>query len=161
VWTGPELVEWLGRERAEASLESLHPATRGFVEFGLRVTDEEYRAVRARAAEYARELDKVLGNDTVIASLTLTVEGWLAEGPLPGSDEIDPPSEAYNVSVQNLSGLPAITVPAGRLKNGVPFGLQFTGPRFHDGMLLDLAEVWERARPWPAGADGYEPFAVD
>jgi Asp-tRNA(Asn)/Glu-tRNA(Gln) amidotransferase A subunit family amidase len=161
VWTGPELVDWLGRERAEASLESLHPATRGFVEFGLRVTDEEYRAVRARAAEYARELDKVLGNDTVIASLTLTVEGWLAEGPLTGSDEIDPPSEAYNVSVQNLSGLPAISAPAGRLKNGVPFGLQFTGPRFHDGMLLDLAEAWERARPWPAAAGGYEPFSVD
>jgi Asp-tRNA(Asn)/Glu-tRNA(Gln) amidotransferase A subunit family amidase len=160
VWTGPELVEWLGRERAEASLESLHPATRGFVEFGLRVTDEEARAVRARAAEYARELDAALGRDTVIAGLTLTVDGWTAEGRLPGSDEVDPPSEAYNVAVQNLAGLPAIVVPAGRFENGVPFGLQFTGPRFHDGMLIDLAEAWERAHPWPKAAEGYEPFDV-
>ena len=160
VWTAPELVEWLGRDRAEASLESVHPATRGFVEFGLRVKEDEYRAVRARAAEYARELDEVLGDDTVIASLTLTVEGWLAEGPLPGSDEIDPPSDAFNVSVQNLAGLPAIVVPAGRFENGVPFGIQFTGPRLHDGMLIDLAEAWERARPWPRVADGYEPFEV-
>jgi Asp-tRNA(Asn)/Glu-tRNA(Gln) amidotransferase A subunit family amidase len=71
---------------------------------------------------------------------------------------VDPPSEAYNVSVQNLAGVPAIVVPAGRLENGVPFGLQFTGPRFHDGMLLELAEAWERARPWPKAAEGYEPY---
>ncbi|HEV8681529.1 MAG TPA: amidase [Actinomycetota bacterium] len=158
VWTGPELVEWLGRARAGRSLDAFHPATREFVEFGLRVTDEEYRTVRARAAEYAEELDAVLVDDTVIASLTLTVEGWTAEGPLPGSDHVDPPSEAYNVSVQNLAGVPAIVMPAGRLKNGVPFGLQFTGPRFHDGMLLELAEAWERSRPWPTAAEGYEPF---
>ncbi len=160
IWTGPELVEWLGRENAERSMESLHPATRGFVEFGLRVKEDEYRAVRARAAEYARELDAVLGTDTVIASLTLTVEGWTAEGPLPGSDHIDPPSDAYNVAVQNLAGLPAIVVPAGRFESGIPFGLQFTGPRFHDGMLIALAEAWEQARPWPTAADGYEPFGV-
>jgi Asp-tRNA(Asn)/Glu-tRNA(Gln) amidotransferase A subunit family amidase len=160
LWTGPELVQWLGRERAEASLESMHPATRGFVESGLRVKEEEYRDVRTRASEYARELDALLADDTVIASLTLTVEGWTPEGPLPGSRDVGPPSHAYNVSVQNLAGLPAIVVPAGRLKNGVPFGLQLTGPRFHDGMLLDLAEEWERARPWPRAAQAYEPFEV-
>lgn len=158
VWTGPELVRWLERQRAVASVELFHPATREFVEFGLRVKVEEYRAVRARATEYARELDAALGEDTVIASLTLTVDGWTAEGPLPGSDHLDPPSGAYNVSVQNLAGSPGIVVPAGRLSNGVPFGLQFTGPRFQDGMLLDLAEAWERARPWPRAAEGCEPF---
>jgi len=39
-----------------------------------------------------------------------------------------------------------------------PFGLQVTGPRFRDQLLLDLASAWEQAHPWPRSADGYEPF---
>ena len=62
------------------------------------------------------------------------------------------------MSIANLTGLPAITVPAGRTPNGIPFGLQLIGPRFGDGMLLDLADRWQRARPWPRAAEGYEPF---
>ncbi|MGH2677470.1 MAG: amidase family protein, partial [Actinomycetota bacterium] len=160
VWTAPELVDWLGRERAQASLELLYPSTRQFVEFGLRIPAEERLAVRRRAAGYTKELAEVLGEDTVIATPTLTVDGWLADGRRPGADDPGTPPEVYNTNVQNLTGLPAITVPAGRLGNGVPFGLQFTGAPRTDGMLLDLAEAWERARPWPRAADGYEPFEV-
>jgi Asp-tRNA(Asn)/Glu-tRNA(Gln) amidotransferase A subunit family amidase len=160
VWTAPELVEWLGRDRAEASLDLLYPSTRTFVEFGLRTSAEERRAVRERAPAYRRELDRVLGNDAVIATPTLTVVGWLADGRMPGASEPGTTAEVYNTDVQNLTGLPAITVPAGRTPNGVSFGLQFTGPAWSEGGLLALAEAWERARPWPRAADGYEPFEV-
>ena len=160
VWTAPELVDWLGRERAERSLDLLYPSTRHFVEFGLRIPSEERLAVRRRAAAYAKELTELLEQDTVIATPTLTVDGWLADGRMPGADEAGTPAEVYNTNVQNLAGLPAITVPAGRLSNGVPFGLQLTGGRGTDRKLLDLAEAWERARPWPRAADGYEPFDV-
>jgi Asp-tRNA(Asn)/Glu-tRNA(Gln) amidotransferase A subunit family amidase len=160
VWAAPELVAWLGRERAEGSLDRLFPTTRTFVKKGLRTSIEEYLGVRRRRVEYSQELEELLADDGVIASPTLTVEGWLAEGRMPGSDEPGPPSDVYNTNVQNLTGLPALTAPAGRLPNGVPFGLQFTGPRFRDSMLLDLAEAWETARPWRRAADGYEPFEV-
>jgi Asp-tRNA(Asn)/Glu-tRNA(Gln) amidotransferase A subunit family amidase len=160
VWTAPELVAWLGRERAEASLDLFYPTTRSFVEYGLRISDDEYRAVRQRAAQYTRELDQILDDDTAIATPTLTVEGWLADGRMPGADEPGPAAGVYNTDVQNLTGVPAISVPAGRFANGVPFGLQLTGPWFRDAMLLDLAEAWERARPWPRAAEGYEPFEV-
>jgi hypothetical protein len=33
-------------------------------------------------------------------------------------------------------------------------------PRYRDGMLLDLAEAWEKERPWPLVAPGYESFEV-
>jgi Asp-tRNA(Asn)/Glu-tRNA(Gln) amidotransferase A subunit family amidase len=160
LWTAPELVEWLGRDRAQGSLDLLFPSTRSFVELGLRTPRSEYEEVRRRATGYRRELDQALGRDTVIATPTLTVEGWLADGRMPGSDRPGTPPEVYNTNVQNLTGHPAITVPAGRMPNGVPFGLQLTGPRGSDGMLLDLAEAWERARPWPPAADGYRAFEV-
>ena len=53
---------------------------------------------------------------------------------------------------------PARLRAAGRLPNGLPFGLQVTGPRFRDHLLLDLAASWEQAHPWPRSAEGYEPF---
>jgi Asp-tRNA(Asn)/Glu-tRNA(Gln) amidotransferase A subunit family amidase len=159
-WTAPELVAWLGRERAEASLDLLAPTTRGFVEAGLRSTEDQYRDARRQASRYAKGLDAVLADGGIIASPTLAADGWLPDGRMPGSGEQRPPSEVFNTSVQNLTGHPAITVPAGRFANGVPFGLQLTGPTFGDGLLLDVAAAWERARPWPGAAEGYEPFVA-
>jgi Asp-tRNA(Asn)/Glu-tRNA(Gln) amidotransferase A subunit family amidase len=160
VWTAPELVEWLGRERAEESMPLLYPSTRRFIEFGFGVSTEDYRGVRERAPGYRRELEAVLQDDAVIVTPTLTEEGWLADGRMPGAEEPGTPAEVYNTNVQNLTGLPAVTVPAGRMPNGVPFGIQFTGPPRSDRRLLDLAEAWERARPWPTAAEGYEPFEL-
>jgi Asp-tRNA(Asn)/Glu-tRNA(Gln) amidotransferase A subunit family amidase len=157
---GPELVEWFGRETIERSLGSLHPSTRAFASEGLRSTLDEYLAARRRRFDYVRELDELLGRDVVIASPTLASEGWTAEGPMPGSTAPGPPPEVYNCAVQNITGHPAVTVPAGRFANGLPFGLQFTGPRFRDDLVLELAAAWERANPWPEVAPGYEGFSV-
>jgi len=160
VLTGPELVEWLGRNRVARSMDLFHPAARGFLEYGLRVTMDDYLAARRRRFEYVRELDELLRDDAVIVTPTLASVGWRAEGPVPGSDAPGPPPEVYNCAVQNITGHPAITVPAGRLVSGVPFGLQFTGPRFRDDLLLDLGAAWEAAHPWSKSAPGYEPFEV-
>src|SRR5207248_142883 len=116
-------------------------------------------AARRRRFGYVRELDEILGGDGVVLSPTIAAEGWLAEGRLSATGQAGPlPGEVYNTSVQNMTGHPAVSLPAGRLPNGLPFGLQVTGPRFGDHMLLDLADSWEEARPWPRVADGYEPF---
>jgi aspartyl-tRNA(Asn)/glutamyl-tRNA(Gln) amidotransferase subunit A len=48
----------------------------------------------------------------------------------------------------NLYGCPAISIPAGTL-DGAPIGLQVVGRHFTEPLLLDLAVMVERARPWP------------
>jgi amidase/aspartyl-tRNA(Asn)/glutamyl-tRNA(Gln) amidotransferase subunit A len=85
-------------------------------------------------------------------------EGFPADGLLPGEDLPGTPWSAYNTQAANVTGHPALSVPAGICPNGVPFGLQITGPRFHDGLVLDLGAAWERAQPWPRVAAGYEAF---
>jgi Asp-tRNA(Asn)/Glu-tRNA(Gln) amidotransferase A subunit family amidase len=157
--TAAEHVSALGRGVVEQNLGRLHPGARWFLKEGLRVTLDGYLAARRRRFGYVRELDELLGEDGMVLSPTVASPGWLAEGRLTADDPVGPlPGEVFNTSVQNITGHPALSLPAGRLPNGLPFGLQVTAPRFRDHLLLDLASSWERAHPWPRSADGYEAF---
>jgi aspartyl-tRNA(Asn)/glutamyl-tRNA(Gln) amidotransferase subunit A len=54
----------------------------------------------------------------------------------------------------NITGQPAISVPCGLDRAGLPVGLQIVGRRFDDARVLQLAAAFERARPW---AELYPP----
>ena len=154
-----EHVAALGREWVTNGLDRMHPAARAFMEAGLAVGIEAYLAARRRRFDHVRQLDLRLGASGLLLTPTVALEGWTPQGRLLGDTEgaMLPPS-AYSTAVQNVTGHPAITLPAGRSANGIPFGLQVTGPRFADGLLLDVAERWEAAHPWPLIAPGYLPF---
>jgi aspartyl-tRNA(Asn)/glutamyl-tRNA(Gln) amidotransferase subunit A len=53
----------------------------------------------------------------------------------------------------NISGNPAISIPAG-LVEGLPVGMQVIARHHADALLLELARVVERERPWPLVAPG-------
>jgi len=45
----------------------------------------------------------------------------------------------------NVWGLPAISVPCGFTKGGLPVGLQIAGPHWREDLVLRLAYAYERA----------------
>lgn len=53
----------------------------------------------------------------------------------------------------NITGNPACSIPAGSFE-GLPVGMQVIGRHHEDALLLDLACVVERERPWPLVAPG-------
>ena len=158
VLAGAEHAHHLGRDRILDRGDELHPATRGFLEDGLKVSFEEYLGARRRRFGYVRALDELLGDDGLICSPVMAMSSCPADGVVPGADTPGLPTDAYVTQAQNMTGQPAVSVPAGRSSDGVPFGLQITGPRFRDDLVLDAAAAWERHKPWPLVADGYTPF---
>ncbi|MHB1930731.1 MAG: amidase [Acidimicrobiales bacterium] len=162
VVAGAEHVASLGRAWVEDNLARMHPGTVAFLSDGLAVGIDDYLAARGRRFAYARRVDELLDPAAILLTPTVAGEGWLADGRLTPDGAVGPlPASAFSTALQNITGHPAVSVPAGRLANGLPFGLQVTGPRWADGMLLRVAERWERAHPWPLAAPGYEPFGVD
>ncbi len=142
----------------------LHPATVDFLRQGLAVGIEAYLAARRRRPLAVRRLDDLLGPDPtgavgLLLTPTVAHDAWLADGRRTAGDRIGAlPAAAYSTAVQNLTGHPALSLPWSLDANGVPSGLQVTAPRWHDGLLLDLAVTWQRAHPWQPTAPGYQPW---
>ncbi|MCX8065017.1 MAG: Asp-tRNA(Asn)/Glu-tRNA(Gln) amidotransferase subunit GatA [Candidatus Hydrogenedentes bacterium] len=59
-------------------------------------------------------------------------------------------SDIYTISV-NLSALPAISVPCGFTKDGLPIGVQFIGKHFDEVTLLKVAHSYEINRGFNVG----------
>jgi Asp-tRNA(Asn)/Glu-tRNA(Gln) amidotransferase A subunit family amidase len=64
---------------------------------------------------------------------TMPQDGRLSEGP------------HSNTSWVNMLGVPAVVVPAGFYPSGLPFGLEISARRWHDGDLLGWAYAFEQA----------------
>jgi aspartyl-tRNA(Asn)/glutamyl-tRNA(Gln) amidotransferase subunit A len=66
--------------------------------------------------------------------------------------ESQPPEHAVerrkNASIFNFTGQPAISVPCGFTRSGLPVGLMLAGRPFEDATVLQFAAAFERATVW-------------
>jgi Asp-tRNA(Asn)/Glu-tRNA(Gln) amidotransferase A subunit family amidase len=157
---GVEQAHALGRDVIERDASMMDPVVAEFMRLAIGIPFDEHIGARRRSQRYRLELDRLLGDDGVLVTPTLAVDGWSADGRLPGRERPGLPSWVFNTEPPNLTGHPAISVPAGRLPGGLPFGLQIIGPRASDQVLLDLAGALEEAAPWPMVAPGFEPYTL-
>jgi aspartyl-tRNA(Asn)/glutamyl-tRNA(Gln) amidotransferase subunit A len=81
-----------------------------------------------------------------------------------GAEDVMPPSKFNGVEVgfgnngaltipSNIYGNPAMSVPVGTSR-GLPVGMQILAGHHREPLLLELAHVAERERPWPLVAPG-------
>jgi aspartyl-tRNA(Asn)/glutamyl-tRNA(Gln) amidotransferase subunit A len=107
-----------------------------------------YRALEARRAFNAQLFGLFAGWDLLIMP-TMPGTAFAAEAEVPPGGEAGAPLPWITWTPYtypfNISGQPAITVPAGLAADQLPAGLQIVGPWGHDRRVLDFAEACERA----------------
>ena len=116
-----------------------------------------YRAKHgARLEKFRVEMNEAMADlfekTDIVLCATSPMEPFNAEGPMPnmvGEVRVSPYNAGALTIPANLSGYPAISIPAGLSQTGLPIGLQVYARRHEDALLLDLAQIMERARPWP------------
>ncbi len=138
-----------------ACADDLTPEIRNGMELAAGKYSAEARArIEQRRMEIneamARIFDPAGGVDLVITASNPDV-AFDADGPLPdifGGIEAGRGNNGRLTFPANLHGNPAISIPAGQL-DGLPIGVQVLGRHFTEPLLLELALLVERNRPWP------------
>ncbi len=137
-------------ENAARTPELYQPETLRRVRSGEAVTAAEYIQRRRELDEARRSIADVFAEvDLLVTPSTPTAAPTIAE--LKANPEALRPAELKllrNTRPFNVWGLPAISVPCGFTKNGLPIGLQIAGPHWREDLVLRLAHAYEQATMW-------------
>ena len=148
-----------------ADLKDHWPACKDDLTFEIRAGMEfadSYRVWHAAGVDRFRvEMNEAMAGlfeqtDFVLCAVS-PVEPFAAEGPMPryvGEEKVNPYNGGALTIPGSISGYPAISIPAGFSASGLPIGLQVYARRHEEALLLELALIMERARPWPLVAPG-------
>ena len=136
------------------------------VMLGMNIAHHNYDLKMAAAAERFRvEMNESMATlldqvDFVLAAVNPDV-AFVAEGPVPmtvgdvdllerfGGDVVRAGANQGNLTMPaNLAGNPAVAIPVGTV-DGLPVGVQVIGRHHEEPLLLELASIAERERPWP------------
>ncbi len=133
--------------RARLRLEAAGALSSGDLAKATRLRAEVERTTQA----FFEKVDVLFTPVTAVVSLP-------AEGPIPemiaGRDARLTGAEAH-LTLANLTWQPAISVPAGQSRSGLPIGLQIMARAGRDEVVLRLARILEQAAPWPHLAPSY------
>ena len=132
------------------------------MELGVRATVEHFDAHAAVQAGRTRiELNEGMASMFDQVDLVITATNphtaFDAEGRLPeefGGKPAKPINNGALTIPSNIYGNPAISIPIGNGSDGLPVGVQVLAPHHREPLLLELAHLVERGRPWPLVAPG-------
>jgi amidase len=130
----------------------LQRRTRGFARLGRMVPDALVaRALRDEAAHAARLAELFADHDLLLTPVATRPpvdaaqwEGLGAVRTLLGMARVYPLT-----SIWNMTGQPAISIPAAPASDGLPVGAQLIGPPQSEPLLLSVAGQLERELSWP------------
>ncbi len=106
-----------------------------FPEFNIKNIDEDRKTI-------SNKLFKDV--DVLILPTTTDITPTIRDAKAGGAQAVS----ADNTFFCNYYGLPAISVPCGFDKNGLPLGLQIVGPRWGENKVLDIAHLFQQSTNW-------------
>lgn len=125
------------------SKDGMTERLKGQIEHGKRIGVKEYQAALKEQISLWKKMDQFLSGYDVMISLSTA-------GGAPILGEIERPDPGL---MWTLTNLPALSVPAFRSPDGMPFGLQIAARRYSDLLILDLANRLIEHRIIPAASN--------
>lgn len=139
--------------------EDMTPVVSLAMQLGEAMSAGQIAETHRRRFEVLREINDVFEKSDFILTPATPTSAFAAEGPGPqeiGGRPADHPLIAICFTFpMNLTGHPALSLPAGMDTDGMPVGLQIVGPRLSEQLLLSAGRAYETAWPWPKLAPSY------
>ncbi len=152
IWLHLEKEDWPGRA------EELIPHVRRNFSATETLPVRAYAGFMKRRHRLELEVASLFEGTDLLLTPTTAVPAFAAESPrnvtIEG-EKIDPAMTVPFTMLANLCWNPAVSIPAGCTRAGLPVGLQVTTRRHCDALALRLARVSEQIRPWRRIAPGW------
>ncbi|MGB3810156.1 MAG: amidase family protein [Parvibaculum sp.] len=159
VWaSGPADLLQLAKSKGLKPEDVLEPWTIGLAEFFARKPKDALQKSLAYFAEAEKKVNAFMANyDTWLTPVLQTPAPKLGDqAPTVPFDTLYKRTIEYvtYTPIHNIAGTPAMSVPLGMSKDGLPIGSQFAAAMGGEGLLYALAYELEQAQPW---ADKHAP----
>ena len=138
------------REFVARSPELYQPETLRRIRKGEDITAEEAENSRRELQRLRSEIKKIFEDVDLLVTPTTPIPAPDIAELKKNPDELRPRELVLlrNTRPFNVWGLPAISVPCGFTKTGLPIGLQIAGPHWAEAAVLQLAHAYEQATDW-------------
>jgi len=140
------------------------PYFRKILERGSRVGRSDYCAAQEACCDYSRKFCELFENvDVIISPAGGTTPRLGTADPYGGPEEmrdlIDP-ARFRLVFPASISGTPALSLPCGFSKDGMPYGVQIIGHRFSEALLCQIGHGFEEATKWHLTHPELSPYGA-
>ena len=127
------------------------PMTRRRLEAGSKVSTAAYIEGRRELERLRRAVSDVFSTVDLLVTPTTPILPATVQEAL--ADSGTPPAGGVALSLRNtqpfdIYGLPSISLPCGFSRSGLPIGLEISGPRTGEPLVLALAHAYEQATEW-------------
>jgi amidase len=157
-WVDPELtpafvIVWQTLSAyADVVPEDMEPINRALAESAALTSSLDYVRALAELQRKARAIVRFWCEYDLVLTPSLALPpvpvGWLFEEPDPWAQFAKMALFIPFSPIANLTGQPAVSLPLAWSEEGLPIGIQLTGPPAGEAMLLRVAAQLEEARPW-------------
>jgi aspartyl-tRNA(Asn)/glutamyl-tRNA(Gln) amidotransferase subunit A len=133
------------RERLSEHPEMFGADVRQRLEIGRDLSAADYVLARRTQSEVRRQLGRLFGHFDVLMLPATPIAAPLIDG----GDAIESARRLTRFTAPfNLAGFPAISIPCGFTRMGLPVGLQMVATPWNEARLLQAARAYEREVDW-------------
>src|SRR5512138_68926 len=133
------------RDRLREHPEMFGDDIRQRLENGAKTTSTEYILARRTQTEVKKRLELFFESYDLLLTPTTPIAAPTVEG----HDAIEQAARLTRFTAPfNLSGLPALSLPCGFTKEGLPIGLQIVSRAWAEAKVLNLGYAFEQATEW-------------